>query len=137
MIMPDALDRLLAIGSAPDWISPLATIIRDFTNGPHHHFFADMYSGWSVNDVTNVLKRKGIDVWGAQVLDDMIVFTVRENQAKWAQYLLEHEGAPLIGGFIYKPATNSSRTTPKKQPSPDEIDEFLDQVGRWFVEMFS
>jgi hypothetical protein len=99
-IMPDTLDQLLSIGSTLDFISPIRAIIQDLTNGPHHRFYIDRYAGWSVNGIKRLLKDYGVQVWGDMIADDMIIFTVRQAQARWTQYLLQREGISILGGLI-------------------------------------
>jgi hypothetical protein len=93
--MPDTFDQLLSFGATPDWISPLSAIISDLTNGPHQRFFINRNTGWSVNQIKRFLKQYGVHVWGDMIIDDLVVFTVRKNQAKLAQYVLQQTG--LLG----------------------------------------
>jgi hypothetical protein len=53
-------------------------------------------AGWSRGDVRRLLSRYGVKVWGLMVNDGTLMFTVPKSQAKWAYYLLEREGAPLL-----------------------------------------
>lgn len=94
--MTDSLDKLLTIGSTPDWISPLSAIFEDATNGPAQHFYISREVGYSVKDLTRLLEGFGVHVWGDMIIDDMIVFTVREAQARYAVYLLRRAGVPLL-----------------------------------------
>ena len=98
--MPDTIDRILTMGSTPDWISPMVALIQDFTNGPRHDFYVDLYAGWSVNDIKKLLKRRGIKVWGDMIADDMIIFSVPQGQAQWAQTILMQSGLPIVSGMI-------------------------------------
>lgn len=88
-------DDLLEIGSAPDWISPLWGIIQDFTNGPYCRFYVDRMAGFSVDNVTAILKRGGVKYWGEMIADGMIIVTVPEAQADYAEYILQLAGVPL------------------------------------------
>lgn len=95
--MSDGFDRFLSIGSTPDWISPLLGLIQDFTNGPRHTFYVARACGLSVNQIKGLLRRQGVKVWGDMIIDDMIVFSVRQPQARWADYILRREGVPILG----------------------------------------
>ena len=98
--MPDAIDRLLTIGSTPDWISHVVAIVQDFRNGPRHDFFLDLNAGWSVRDIKRLLKHHEIEIWGDMIVDDLIVFSVRQAQARKAQYILMQNDITIISGMI-------------------------------------
>lgn len=95
--MTDTLDKLLELGSTPDWISPIWAIIQDFTNGPYNRFYLNRYEGHSVNGIKRFLKGYGVKVWGEMIADDMIIITVRQGQAKWTEYLLQRKGITILG----------------------------------------
>ena len=90
-------DDLLSIGSQLDWISPLWAIIQDFTNGPYCRFYVDRNAGFSVDNITAILKRGGVKYWGDMIADGMIIVTVPEAQADYALYLLQQVGVPVLG----------------------------------------
>ncbi|MCG3211058.1 MAG: hypothetical protein FOGNACKC_04695 [Anaerolineae bacterium] len=115
--MADKLDQILTVGSTLDWISPLIGLIQDFTNGPSYNFYVDRLAGYSVNDLTGILKRNGVYVWGDMIAEGMIIFTVRRAQARWADYLLRRAGVPVLNTPI---ANDNSfpKLTPKKSASP-------------------
>ena len=117
--MPDALDRILTIGSTPDWISPAWAIVQDIINGPRHDFFVDLYAGWSVNDIKRLLRKHKVKVWGDMIADDMIVFSVLQKQARWAQIVLMRNEIPIISGEIEGVGV-------AKPKSKNEIDSFFD-----------
>lgn len=93
----DWIDKLLGIGSTPDWISPLSGIFGDFTNGSYRRFYISRYAGYSCDQITKMLKDKGVKVWGDTIIDDMIVFTVKETQGGWARYLLQQASITIEG----------------------------------------
>lgn len=116
--MPDTIDRILTLGSTPDWISPLVAIIQDFTNGPRHDFYVDLYAGWSVKDIKRLLNRHGVKVWGDMIADDTIIFSVRQPQARWAQIVLMRNEVPIIAGVI-------EGVNPKPK---SDFDKFVDWI---------
>jgi hypothetical protein len=94
------LDKLLEFGTTFDWISPLMAEIQDIANGPSHTFLIPEDCGWSGRAIERVLKDKGIKTWGLMIVDNMILVTVRQAQARWAQYLLDRERIPIAYGLL-------------------------------------
>ena len=94
------LDRLLEFGTVFDWISPLIAEVQDVTNGPAHTFLIPEDCGWSGRAVERLLKDQGIKTWGLMIADHMILITVRQAQARWAQYLLDRERIPIAYGAL-------------------------------------
>ena len=90
------LDKLLALGSTFDWISPLIAAIQDRRNGPHHTFLIPHTCGWSGREIEHMLRRYGVQTWGGMIVKDTIMITVPQSQARWGEYLLEREGVPLL-----------------------------------------
>ena len=91
--MGDWLDKLLAIGSTPDWITPALGLINDAASvGNRADIYCDAYGGYSVNDVTKTIKRAGLKCWGGLFLDDMIVVSVRKDDATAAKMALMRKG---------------------------------------------
>jgi hypothetical protein len=86
----------LDLACAFDWITPAAAFINDARNGPPADFGMPALAGWSRGDVRRLLSRYGVKVWGLMVNGDTLMFTVPKSQAKWAYYLLEREGVPLM-----------------------------------------
>lgn len=128
------LDRLLAFGAAFDWISPLWAYIQDFLNGPSHTFLVPHNAGWSGREIEQLLKRHGVQVWGQMVVNGMIMFTVRQAQAQWTQYLLQRAGIPIAYGLLDATTLTSPPQPEKPHPSPlaDRIDVWLAKLDGLF-----
>ena len=124
--MSKPIDKLLEIGVNADWISPLLSMIQDVANGPHHDFLVDWNTGWSANEIKRLLKKHGIKSWGVMVRHETIMFTVRKKQAKWAQYILQRNGIPIIGGLL--PVENIRKPPRNKKKSSDWD---IDSLFRW------
>ena len=90
--MPDGLLRFVMNF---DWISPLAAITMDIANGPSHTFLIPLDCGWSGREITNLLAKRGVKTWGLMAINDTFTISVRQAQARWAQYLLDQAGIPL------------------------------------------
>jgi hypothetical protein len=110
--MSDTGDRLLNLGATSDWISPLIAMIQDWLHGPPHDFYIDWNAGWSVSEIKKLLKRHGVRVWGAALVDGMIVFSVHQAQASRVQALLEQRGVPISYGGVPITGQPLHSTTP-------------------------
>lgn len=97
-------DPLLSIGAQFDFVAPGAAFIQDVLYGPSVTFLIDEAScTWSANQIQELLESHGIKAWGVLfALDaqgDVILITVKREQALWAQYLLQRAGLPLRNGL--------------------------------------
>ena len=94
--MGDLIDTGLEIGASFDWISPLASILGDILNGPSHTFLIPYDSSpLSGREVQLMLGKRGVKTWGLMVVSGTLMVSVRLNQARWAQHLLEQAGVPI------------------------------------------
>lgn len=123
------LDTLLNVGSAFDWITPTVAFVQDFFNGPVSDFGIPGQASWGRGDIKRLLRRHGVRVWGLMynLSGDMLMFTVPKTQAKWAYYLLQREGVPIL----YAPA--EAVTSPKNSTATDPLDSvfsFLDKLEK-------
>ena len=121
------LDRLLAFGAVFDWISPLWAYIQDVLNGPSHTFLVPHDAGWSGREIERLLRQHGVHVWGLMIVDGLIMFTVRQAQARWAQYLLQRAGVPIAYGLLDEtaPTASSAPEKPSSPPLDARIDAWL------------
>lgn len=83
------LEALLKLGSDCDLITPTIAFFQTKRNGPSVKFYVPYDTGWSAVQIEQMLKSKGIYVWGLMVQDEEIVFTVRETQARYTAYWLD------------------------------------------------
>jgi hypothetical protein len=92
----EMLDTILEAGTNFDWISPLASILGDIMNGPSHTFLIPYDSSpLSGREIAWMLGKRGVKTWGMMVVSGTLMVSVRLNQARWAQHLLEQSGVPL------------------------------------------
>jgi|WetSurMetagenome_2_1015567.scaffolds.fasta_scaffold423439_3 hypothetical protein len=89
------LDTLFKIGTVFDWISPTVAFVQTLINGPSYTFTVPANVGVSGGTVVDFLHRRGIKTWGHMIVNGYILFTVRQSQARWAQYQLERAGVPI------------------------------------------
>lgn len=126
------LDTLLNIGCAFDWITPTTAFIQDLFNGPVSDFGIPANVGWDRHNIKRLLTKHGVRVWGLMYNfnGEILMFTVRKPQAKWAYYLLHREGVPIL----YAPAevvNSSPQHSPKKTNVTDPLKpvfDFLDSL---------
>lgn len=106
------LDTVLGIGASFDWLSPLASVLGDLVNGGGHTFLIP-YSGspMSGREIEIMLRRRGVRTWGAMVVSGTLMLTVRPQQARWAEHLLQQAGVPLEN-----PAAPAPRTARQRPP---------------------
>lgn len=76
-------------------------------------FFVPVDSGWTVGEISQLLARHGITLFGAFRFKNELVFAVRIGQAAFAQWLLMREGVPLMHGLL---ADKSGRVAMPKIP---------------------
>lgn len=124
------LDRVLNIACAFDWISPALAFAQDFLNGPVADFGVPANAGWSRRDIKRLLSRYGVRVWGLIFSRGVLMFTVPKAQARWAYYLLEREGVPVL--YAPAEAVNSPSRQKEEQASLttllDPAFDFLDRL---------
>ena len=87
-------DKFLGFGASFDWITPLSAFIQDYRNRPSVGYNVPTACGVSEFYIEQRLKQAGIKVWGLMIVGDTITFRVREAQALYTQYWLQHDGIP-------------------------------------------
>ena len=92
------LEHLVSIGSTFDWITPAAAYVQDLIRGPSFTFMVPHPCAWSGREIAHLLKRHGIRSWGLMIVKNILLITVSEHQARWASYLLQREGIPMLQG---------------------------------------
>jgi hypothetical protein len=90
----------LKYGTVFDWISPALAIAQDVAAGSSHTFVIPQECGWTGREIISLLNRNGVQSWGHMIVSGMIMITVRQTQADWAQYLLDRAGIPVEAGPV-------------------------------------
>jgi len=93
-------DQLLGFLSLFDWLTPTAACVQDLVHGPSRQFHVPFGMGWSGHQIKELLQRHGVKTWGLMVIGDTIVFTVKQVQADWTEYLLNRHGVPISAGQV-------------------------------------
>jgi hypothetical protein len=113
-----ALDRLINVGCNFDWITLAAALLGDFLHdGPVEHFGV-MAGYWTRGDIKRLLAQRGVKSWGYvyNVAGDMIMFSVPQAQAGWANHLLRRAGVPVLYAPV-QVATKKACSRPLPHPS--------------------
>ena len=122
------LDTILEIGASFDWISPLASILGDMMNGPSHTFLIPYGSSpLSGREITWSLSKRGVKSWGHMVVSGTLMVSVRLNQARWAQYLLEQAGVPIENPLPAQSQADRARRRPSQRGQAQRRPEWRGQ----------
>lgn len=99
------MKELLGIFSIFDWITPLKGFVEDAINDPtplqsnSWTFFISfdqaVSAGWNPAGIESLLKKHGVKTWGGQTTNGEYFFSVKLDQAHWAEYILLRYGIPL------------------------------------------
>ncbi len=112
-----------------DWITPSIGFIEDIIHDPtllqsnSWTFFVpydqSLNAGWNARDIERLLEKHGIRHWGGQYTfpNGEYFFSVKLEQAQWAEYLLLRHGIPLGEKFLGAPR-------PKRTSNGQESDGF-------------
>jgi hypothetical protein len=106
------IDKVVEIGAGFDIVTPLLTFAQNIAYGPGHTFLISRDCGRSGRDIADLLHRRGVKTWGHMVTHGSLMLRVRQNQARWAQYILQSEGIPFEGGAV---AQGSAQSGPSKR----------------------
>jgi hypothetical protein len=91
------LDKFYEIGGSADLITPVSTWLQNLYHGSSFHINIQRACGYSITQVEDALRQKGIYVWGGTVIDEVITLNVRRTQAEYALYWLERWQIPIDG----------------------------------------
>ena len=103
----------LEFGKCFDWISPVLAAAQDVVNGPGHTFLIPAYSGWSGREICKLLHDHGVETWGVMIppYSNTLMITVRQKQGRWADYLLQRSGVPLLNPMVSASEQTQSAST--------------------------
>ncbi len=133
--------KLFEIFSIFDWITPSIGFLEDIINDPTllqsntWTFFVPydqaIKSGWNAFDVEDLMKQHGIKMWGSQITGGEFFFSVKLEQAQWAEYLLLRYGVPVNQKYLGVP--NPKRKTGQssrqnRQQSAEDLFAFIDDL---------
>ncbi|MEW5957017.1 MAG: hypothetical protein AB1801_04790 [Chloroflexota bacterium] len=109
--------KLFEFLSKFDLITPTIGVIEDLLNDPtlfqdnSWTFFVpygrSLTNGWSQRDIESLMKRYGIKTWHHQITNGEYFFSVKLEQAQWAEYLLLRHDIPLNEKFTGAPRSKT------------------------------
>lgn len=112
-------DKLLAVGSVFDWITPLTALILDRLRGPSFTFLVPYDAGWTGLEVERILKKAGCSpIWGQMIVKDTLMLTVPQAKALSGYLALSRAGVTMHNDW------------PKGSKKPGAEESFLDQLDR-------
>src|SRR5690606_22698292 len=107
----DMVDRALLFGASFDWITPMLTLLKTGPLGSHVQFHIMREHTAYARDV---LRAKGIHMEDGAVAPDpnIVMFTVRKRQTRFALYLLQRAGVSVLNAdhvIQHAPATRKRK----------------------------
>lgn len=81
---------------------------------------------WTGDDIERYLRRYGVMIWGRRVTGRHLIFSVKERQANWAEYLMMRRGI-LLEGRTFNRLNEEYR---KAHAPGDSPPAWADQKGR-------
>jgi hypothetical protein len=116
-------DDILDIVTGYDLMTPLVSFFQDILNGPHCYFGVPTLAGWSKREIGRVLGSYGVNVWGLIYDGDVLIFTVRRDQARWAYHVLTQEGVPIL-----YPSAHAVGAVSRPRHNPKETDSVMEKI---------
>ena len=95
------MDALLEFLSWFDWMRPIKAYIDDWRFGPSATFALVWPTHMSGHEINKALAQYGIKSWGWMVVrpfrseETYMMFSVKEQQARWTFYLLQQWQLPI------------------------------------------
>ena len=115
-------ESILKAGASFDWITPLFAFIQNYWYRPAVGYIVPLeYAA-----TPELLKSKGIKLWGIVIVGNEVVFCLRLAQAGFAQYWMERNGIPYQGGATDAEIAKVRRTG----KSTSVLDNALDGIDK-------
>ena len=86
------IETALRVGKCFDWVSPVLAIANDIRHRGGHTFLLTDGGGLTGRQVIDLLRRRGIKVWGCMVIGETLTLTVRKRDARRASRILTRAG---------------------------------------------
>jgi hypothetical protein len=105
-----------------DWFERVDELARALLGQRSHRFEIDRLGGWSGQEVEDLLSVNGIEIWGRAFDAERLYFRVKQRQARWAEYVMMRNGAPVIGRPVdprnlQTPRIGGPNTAPERPPT--------------------
>jgi hypothetical protein len=136
--------RLFEILSLIDWITPVAAFVEDVAEGGPLDLDAWTFfipydravsKGWSEAHIEELLSHFGVRTWGGLVNFGVFSFSVKLEQAAWAEYVLTSNQIPIHERSIGAPRLptrkeqDSGRKQEKHRDALSFIDDLVDRIS--------
>lgn len=102
-----------------DWITPTKGFIEDAINDPTPFqsnswtFFVPygdaLGAGWSASDIEDLLAKHGVKTWGSQITGGEFFFSLKLENAGWAEYVMMRYGVPIAEHSMDPPRPNEAK----------------------------
>jgi len=113
-------DDLLNIACGFDWLTPAWAFLNDFLEGPAAHWGISFNTTWDSRAIRKLLQKKGVKSWGYMLNTDgtMIMFSTKKTQARYAGYVLQEAGVPVLYSPIQQQAYTRNLQHEDKKDNP-------------------
>ncbi len=133
--------KLIELLTIFDWVTPSVGLVEDLLNDPtplqsnSWTFFIPyddaLSAGWNAVGIEGMLAKFGIKTWGSQISNGAFFFSVKLDQARWAEHLLSRHGVPLQERSLGSPRPKGRRNNSSAKNNVglgDDLLSFLDDL---------
>lgn len=124
-----------ALMSMLDLIDRADGVIGNVRYGAHHQFHIPLDGAWTGGACEELLARHGVRIWDRGLTSDTVFFSVKAEQANWAEYLLKRRGIPVVSAPVnpqndtyaqwYAPGDEPPNWQRKAKPKPSWAGDLL------------
>jgi hypothetical protein len=135
--------KLFEILSLIDWITPAVSFLEDVAEGGPLNLSAWTFfipydkavrKGWSQAHIEELLSHYGIKTWGGLVNFGHFSFSVKLEQAAWAEYILARNLIPIHERSVGAPrVVRRGRASEQKQQRHRDKLSFIDDFYAKFL----
>jgi hypothetical protein len=80
-----------------DWLERVDALARALLGQRSHRFAIDRWAGWTGQEVEDLLEANGVEIWDRAFDQERLYFRVKQRQARWAEYVMMRNSAPVVG----------------------------------------
>ena len=71
-----------------------------YYGGGSHQFRIEHGEASTGQDYEDMLRKRGVAVFGRRVTSKLLIFNVKARQARWAEHILVRAGAPIVSSRV-------------------------------------
>lgn len=90
------MDDLVDMIAKLNWFESLDAGVRWLSGTKSWKFAVSRNCGWSGQQIEDMLRQRGVKIWGRGFTHDTLTFRVNIKQANWAEYLLHQNAIPVL-----------------------------------------